>query len=105
MTTTALSKVMKRAWAIHRDTGRAFAVCLAKSWQLHRLAGAMRAGAVRFAFEKADGTLRRATGTLKDVQNLIKGTGRHDSCATFRYYDTDKAAFRSFKAANLVAIY
>lgn len=97
---------MKRAWAIYRETGKAFAVCLAKSWQLHRLAKAMRAGAVRFAFEKADGTLRRATGTLKDVQDLVRGTGgRPDSCATFKYYDTERAAFRSFRAANLVAVY
>ena len=67
--------IMRRAWVIARTTGKAFAVALAKSWQLYRLVKQMQAGVVRFSYEKADGTLRRALGTLKDVAELIKGTG------------------------------
>ncbi len=37
-----LSKVMRRAWVIARATGKTFAVCLAKSWQLYRLTKRMR---------------------------------------------------------------
>ena len=70
--------IMRRAWVIARTTGKAFAVALAKSWQLYRLVKQMQAGVVRFSYEKADGTLRRALGTRKDVAELIKGTGRPD---------------------------
>lgn len=105
MKRTELSKVMRRAWAIARTTGKTFAVCLAKSWQLYRLAKQMRAGVVRFAYEKKDGTLRRAVGTLKDIVTLIVGTGRPDDGHTFKYYDTEAAAFRLFRVENLIAIY
>jgi hypothetical protein len=45
---------MRRAWQIARATGKAFAVALSKSWQLYRLTKRMRAGVVRFAYEKAE---------------------------------------------------
>lgn len=104
MKSTELSRIMKRAWAIFRETGKQFAICLAKSWQLYRLAKSMRAGAVRFAFEKADGSLRKAVGTLKDIQHLIKGTGS-DTANVFRYFDIEANGFRCFRVANLITIY
>ena len=36
--------IMRRAWVIARTTGKAFAVALAKSWQLYRLVKQMQAG-------------------------------------------------------------
>ena len=66
---------MRRAWALFRTTGKTFSVCLSKAWSLYRLTRRMRAGVVRFAYEKADGTLRRACGTLQDIAATIKGTG------------------------------
>lgn len=105
MKRTELSKVMRRAWAIARTTGKTFAVCLAKSWQLYRLAKQMRAGVVRFAYEKKDGTLRRAIGTLKDIATLIVGTGRPDDGRIVKYYDVEVDGWRSFKVENLVTIY
>ena len=36
-----------------------------RAWALYRLTQRMRAGVVRFAYEKADGTLRKAAGTLQ----------------------------------------
>ena len=100
-----LSKIMRRAWVIARTTGKAFAVALAKSWQLYRLSKLMQSGAVRFAYEKADGTLRRAVGTLKDTADQVKGTGRPDDGQTVKYYDVEAGGFRSFRSANLIAIY
>ena len=97
--------IMRRAWVIARTTGKAFAVALAKSWQLYRLVKQMQAGVVRFSYEKADGTLRRALGTLKDVAEPIKGTGRPDDGQTVGYYDVETGGFRSFRSANLVSIY
>ena len=100
-----LSTIMRRAWVIARTTGKAFAVALAKSWQLYRLVKQLRAGIVRFAYEKTDGTLRCAVGTLKDTAELIKGTGRPDDGQTVKYYDIEVGSFRSFRSANLIAIY
>ncbi len=100
-----LSKVMRRAWQIARTTGKAFAVALSKSWQLYRLAKQMRAGVVRFAYEKADGTLRKAIGTLKEVAALVKGTGRPDDGRTIKYYDIEADGWRSFKVENFVTAY
>ncbi len=100
-----LSKVMRRAWVIARATGKTFAVCLAKSWQLYRLTKRMRVGTVRFAYEKADGTLRKAIGTLQAIAVLVKGTGRPDNGRTVKYYDVEADGWRSFKVESLVTIY
>lgn len=96
---------MHRAWHIARATGKAFAVCLSKAWQLYRLTKRLRTGVVRFAYEKTDGTLRKATGTLCDVASMVKGTGRPDNSRTVKYYDVDAGGFRSFRAESLITIY
>ena len=69
--------------------------------QAHEL---MRATGKAFAYEKADGSLRKAKGTLKDVSNLIKGTGS-ENYKTVRYFDVEANGFRSFKVENLITIY
>lgn len=96
---------MLRAWALYRETKKSFAVCLSKAWALYRMIKKMREGVVEFAFEKADGTLRRARGTLKNVQIFIKGTGKGTPAKTVRYYDLDRQAFRSFKVENFISLY
>jgi len=105
MKSSDLSAIMRRAWAIARATGKAFAVCLSKAWQLYRLTKRMRAGIVRFAYEKADGTLRKAIGTLKDTAALVKGTGRPDDGRTVRYFDVEASGWRSFKVENFIMAY
>lgn len=105
MKTIDLSAIMRRAWAIARATGKAFAVALSKSWQLYRLTKRMRAGVVRFAYEKADGTLRKAIGTLKDTAALVKGTECSDDGRTMRYFDVEADGWRSFKVENFITAY
>lgn len=104
MKRTDLSNIMRRAWTIYRATGKSFSVCLSRAWALYRLIRRMRAGVVSFAYEKTDGTLRRAKGTLRDVAALVKGTGK-ETPATVRYYDVEAAGFRSFRIENLITIY
>lgn len=87
-----------------RATGKAFAVCLSKAWALYRLTKRMRREIVTSAYEKADGSLRKAKGTLKDTSNLIKGTGS-ENYKTVRYFDVEANGFRSFKVENLITIY
>ena len=105
MKTNFRSKVFKRAYQIMQATGKAFAVCLSKAWALYRLAKAMRTeDKVHFTYEKKDGSLRRAYGTLKDVSRFVKGTGK-TSESVFHYWDLEAAGFRSFKIENLITVF
>lgn len=105
MKTTFRSKVFKRAYEIKSKTKKAFAVCLSKAWALYRLAKQMRTkDEVRFTYEKKDGTLRRAYGTLKNVSQFVKGTGK-TTTSVFQYWDLEAVAFRCFRVENLIAVY
>lgn len=97
-------KVFCMAYELMRATGKAFAVCLSRAWALYRLTKQMHKGIVSFAYEKSDGSLRKAKGTLKDIQNLIKGTGS-ENYKTVRYFDIEANGFRSFKVENFITIY
>lgn len=101
---TFRTTVFQRAYNLMKTTGKAFAVCLSKAWQLYRLAKKMRTEAVEFTFEKADGTLRKAIGTLKDVAQFVKGTGNPATEKVFHYWDLEQVAFRCFKIENLISI-
>lgn len=104
MKTNFRTQVFKRAYELAKATGKCFSVCLTKAWALYRLIRAMKNGVVSFAYEKADGSLRKAKGTLKDVQSLIKGTGK-ESFKTVNYYDVEAMSFRSFRIENFITIY
>lgn len=104
MKTTFRHKVFCMAHELVRATGKAFAVCLSRAWALYRLTKKMRNGIVTFAYEKADGSLRKAKGTLKDIESLIKGTGT-ENYKTVRYFDVDANGFRSFKVENFITAY
>lgn len=96
--------VFCRAYELVKLTGKSFQVCLAKAWSLYRLTRQMHKEIVTFAYEKADGSLRKAKGTLKDIESLIKGTGS-ENFKTVRYFDVDANAFRSFKVENFITAY
>ena len=80
-------------------------------------------GRVTFAYKKGDGVLRGASGTLcrkaswsyddylkeKENSGILENeetNKKHtsDNIGTFRYWDINKRAFRSFKAKNLIRI-
>ena len=71
-----LQNIMRRAWELYRTTGKAFAVCLSRSWVIFRLIQRMRSGVVQFSYEKIDGTLRKAKGTLRAFRLLSKAQER-----------------------------
>ena len=60
-------RVMKYAWQLWKATKQTWRICMIKAWQLYRLAKAMREGVVTFYYTKADGSIRKAMGTLKNV--------------------------------------
>jgi hypothetical protein len=99
-TATFRSKVFKMAYSLMKSTGKGFAVCLAKAWNVYRLAKKMLAGAVKFSYEKADGSVRNALGSI----NTITATER-DEKGLFTYFDIEAQGFRCFKIENLIAVH
>lgn len=98
------SKVFKQAYEMMKVTGKAFAVCLSKVWTICRLYKRMKKETVSFVYEKVDGSLRKAKGTLQNISNLIKGKGT-ENFKTVCYLDVDANSFRSFKVENLIIVY
>ena len=99
------SRVMKYAWQMWKSTKQQWRECMLKAWQLYRLAKAMREGLVAFFYRKADGTIRKAVGTLKDLPVGATLGGKKltkPSYKTFAYFDIEKEAFRCFKIENLI---
>ena len=104
-TTTAFrTRVFHWAHQLVKNTGKSFSVCLAKAWALYRLRKRMTIETVKIAFEKADGSLRTAYATLKDISGAFKGTGK-PNYKTLAYYDTEANGFRSFKVENFITAY
>jgi len=59
---------------------------------------------VHFYFQKVDGTIREAYGTLSAGMLPVTGEGRKRNDFVQIYFDTEKNEFRSFKKFNLVSI-
>lgn len=100
------ARVMKYAWQLWKATKQTWRTCMLKAWQLYRLAKAMREGVVTFTYQKADGSIREAHGTLQNVPAGATMGGKRvtkPSYKTLAYFDTDKQAFRCFKIENLVS--
>lgn len=98
-------RVMKYAWQIWKATKQTWRICMLKAWQLYRLAKAMRKGVVAFYYTKADGTIRKALGTLLNVPAGATLGGKRmtkPSYRTMAYFDTEKKAFRCFRIENLI---
>ena len=76
-----------------------------------KLLGMLGQGEVHFLYRKGDGTLRRATGTLRSDLIPLKPKNPNrvkfydDSIKSFVYYDTETGGFRSFRACSLLRIY
>lgn len=103
---TQMSKLMKQAWQLVKVYGFTMSEAMRQSWALLKLKNAMHKGVVKFLYEKLDGTVRTAWGTLKE--DLILQTNGNDNRkkndSVFVYYDNEKNAFRCFKIANFLRI-
>jgi len=95
---------MKLAWQFFKQTGFNFAECLKKAWANFKLKKAMQKGIVRFYFQKVDGTIREAWGSL--CPSIVPPTSdneRKKNNTVQVYFDTEINAFRCFKKFNLVS--
>ena len=102
------TKVFNRAREIQTESGKTWAVSLVISWRAYRLIKRMRKGEVMFAFEKKDGSLRYAKGTLSvnNIPQVFAPKGiRRDNYKSINYFDIEKQEWRSFKTQNLLSVY
>ena len=97
--------VMCLAWQLVKRNGFTMSEALKVAWANMKLKAAMKQRIVKFYFQKVDGSIREAYGTLKE--NLIPATSgdnrkRNDTVQV--YFDTERQEYRCFKKANLISI-
>ena len=101
-----LSDVMQLAWQFVKTNGMTMAEALRTAWRNIKLRIAMKQRIVKFYFQKVDGTIREAFGTLSE--RLIPATSGEDNRrkndTVQIYFDTEKTEWRCFKKANLISI-
>lgn len=99
------SELFTRAWIIAKATGKSFRIALVEAWKIYKLKKAMLKRKVKFAYEKVNGELRYAVGTMEEkFLGDVKGL-RKPNPKVVTYYDLDAMAFRCFKSENLVKVY
>ena len=101
-----ISEVMRLAWQMVKRNGYSMSEALKTAWMNIKLKAAMKERIVKFYFQKVDGSIREAYGTLKDsMLPDSKGTdSRKKSDTVLTYLDTERGEYRCYKVANLVKI-
>lgn len=99
---TTLREVMSLAWQFVKLNGFGLSEALKTSWRNVKTRAAMHAGIARFTFRKVDGTIREAFGTLRADLVPSHTSGRTPNKTVQVYFDTEKAAWRCYKKANLL---
>lgn len=97
-----LSALMKLAWRFVKLNGYTMAEAMKTAWLNFKLRARMKAGIVKFYFQKVNGSIREAFGTLKDVP-ATQGV-KTPSPLVQTYFDTEKQDWRCYKLANLISI-
>ena len=101
-----LRSIMQMAWQFVKRNGFTMAEALHAAWLNFKLKVAMAVRIVKFYFQKIDGSIREAYGTLN--ANIVPATSGNDNRrkndTVQTYFDTEKSEFRCFKKANLIRI-
>lgn len=100
-----LSELMSLAWQFVKRNGFTMSEAMRCAWTNMKLKVKMQKGIVKFYFQKVDGSLREAYGTLKEsLLPKTTGSNRKQNASVQTYFDTEKQEWRCFKVANLVRI-
>lgn len=99
-----MKNIMNRAWQLVKTYGFTLKEALKKAWAIAKCKAAMYKGIVKFRFEKLDGSIRTAFGTLKS--ELIPDTlgSRRPNPTVVTYFDQEKGEYRCFKAALFIGM-
>jgi hypothetical protein len=99
------SEIMKLAWQFVRLNGFNKSEALKTAWLNTKLRKAMTAGIVKFYYQKVDGSIREAYGTLAErMVPATLGTGRRTNATVQTYFDSEVQDWRCYKKANLMRI-
>lgn len=103
-TKETLKSVMTMAWQFVKKNGYSMSDALKVAWMNIKLKARLLNGITKFYFQKVDGSLREAYGTL--ASGLVPATGdnRRPNPTLQVYFDTEKDEWRCFKIANLIRI-
>ena len=100
-----LREVMNLAWQFVKKNGYTMAEALKCAWVNIKLRAALNKRICKFYFQKVDGSLREAYGTLKtELIPQTKGDERKRNDTVQVYFDTEKQEYRCFKKANLIRL-
>lgn len=97
---------MQMAWQFVKRNGFTMSEALHAAWLNFKLKVRMAVAIVKFYFQKVDGSIREAYGTLNaSMMPEIGGEDTRKKNDTIQtYYDTEVQAWRCFKRANLLRI-
>ena len=102
---SSLRSIMFLAWQMVKKNGLTLSEALKLAWANAKLVSVMHSKICKFYFQKVDGSIREAYGTLKsDLIPETKGDDRKRNDTVQVYFDTEKIGWRSFKRANLIKI-
>lgn len=101
-----LRSIMQMAWQFVKRNGFTMSEALHAAWLNFKLKVAMAVRIVKFYFQKVDGSIREAYGTLNaSIMPEISGSdNRRKNDTVQTYYDTEVQSFRCYKKANLLRI-
>ena len=100
-----LREVMQLAWQFVKKNGYSLSEALKVAWLNIKLKTQMKKRICKFYFQKVDGSLREAFGTLSESvipQTQSNGRKMNDTCQV--YFDTERESWRCFKKANLIKV-
>lgn len=102
----SMREVMSLAWQFVRKNGFTMSEALKVAWANMKLKLQMKSKIVKFYFQKVDGSVREAYGTLNEkLMPAITGTDKRAKNDTVQtYFDTERQEFRCYKKANLLKI-
>ena len=89
-----------------KNSTMSWAECLKQAWQVAKLQVRMKSQTVEFFFQKVNGEIRQAFGTLvsSEIDYTPNGRGHQTSSDCVKYWDKQKGAWRQFKTYNLIKV-
>lgn len=100
-----MHEIMINAWIYVRQNGFSMSDALRQAWLNYKLHSAMVQRIVKFYFQKINGDIREAYGTLQpSMLPPTSDSGRKPNPTVQVYWDTVKNEYRCFKKANLLRI-
>lgn len=101
------SSVMSTAWILFKDNVcSTFSDALRMAWKRSKLISKLKNGIAYFSFKKADGSTRKAIGSLRNGNyNYQHKTNKKDTnLSIIKYFDIECRSFRSCKIDRLLSV-